>query len=281
MKVKSLSSISFDEVLNCFLAAFENYYVKMPTDKSYYKERWKAAKVDFKLSYGMFDKDKLIGFIIHAIDNRSGTSIAFNTGTGVIPEYRGKRIVKAIYDYALKDLVQNGIEKSMLEVITKNEKAIRAYKGVGFEICKKYRCYTGTIKTESDAEFELKEVKFKNVDWDNLPNQQFYSWDFQKETVKEGNYVFYQVMNNKIPESFFIINPKNKSLAQFDVLRTNNRGWNRLFSAIRQVSDNVRIINVDERLTEKINNILLVGLENTVNQYEMELKIGDENTKLI
>lgn len=280
MKVKSLSSISFDELLNCFLAAFENYYVKMPTDKNYYKERWRAAKVDFNLSYGMFDNGKLIGFIIHAIDNRSGTSIAFNTGTGVIPEYRGKRIVKSIYDYALDDLLKNGIEKSTLEVIRKNEKAIRAYQGVGFEICKKYRCYAGPIKIESDTEFELKEVDLKNVDWENLPNQQFYSWDFQKETVKEGNYVFYQVMNNKTPESFFIINPENKYLAQFDVLNEENKGWNRLFSAIRQVSDNVKIINVDERLTEKIDNIHLIGLENTVNQYEMELKIKDDDTKL-
>ena len=92
MTVRNLANISFDELLSCFLAAFENYYVQMPTDKSYYKERWRLAKVDYNYSYGMFDKNKLVGFIIHAIDKRNGTLIAFNTGTGVLPSYRGKRL---------------------------------------------------------------------------------------------------------------------------------------------------------------------------------------------
>ena len=132
MTVKNLSDISIDELLDSFLSAFENYFVKMPSDRNYYVERWKAAKVDFNFSYGMMDKGKIIGFIIHAIDKRAGILTAFNTGTGVIPAYRGKRIVKSIYEYALEDLWQNGIEKSTFEVITKNNVAIRSYESVGF-----------------------------------------------------------------------------------------------------------------------------------------------------
>jgi ribosomal protein S18 acetylase RimI-like enzyme len=278
MIVNKLSNISFDEILDCFLLAFENYSLKMPSDRNYYKERWKAAKVDFNFSYGMFDKGKLVGFIIHAIDKRVGILTAFNTGTGVIPDYKGKRIVKSIYEYALKDLWINGIEKSSLEVITKNHIAIRSYESVGFKICKKYKCYAGNIKIDSCNQFDLKEIAFKNIDWEKLPNQQFYSWDFQKETILEGNYTFYQVLNKKEPESFFIINPENQFLAQFDVLNTENNGWKRLFSAIKQVSSRIRIINLDDRLEDKLDYLNLIGLENTVNQYEMELEIKGGNT---
>ena len=202
MTVKNLSHITFDEVLDCFLLAFENYFVKMPSDRNYYKERWRAAKVDFNFSYGMFDKGRLVGFIIHAIDKRDGMLTAFNTGTGVIPEYRGNRIVKSIYTYALKDLGENGIEKSTLEVIKKNETAIRSYKSIGFKVCKNYKCFTGAVSIENCDPFELKEIALKNVDWKNLPNQEFYSWDFQKETILERNYTFYHVLNRKEPESF-------------------------------------------------------------------------------
>ena len=280
MKVKKISNISLDNLLDSFLLAFENYFVKMPSDRNYYKERWEAAKVDFNLSYGMFDKDKLVGFIIHAIDKRSGVYTAFNTGTGVIPGYRGKRIVKSIYEYALKDLWLNGIEKSTLEVITKNDIAIRSYESIGFKVCKKYKCYDGEIKIEKKDAFELKEIELKNIDWEKFPNQQFYSWDFQKETILERNYLAFQVLNNKEIESYFIISPENLYLAQFDLLNDENKGWNRLFSAIKKVSGTIKVINVDERLKDKLDILSLVELENTVDQYEMELKIKDSNTKL-
>ena len=277
MTINKLSETSFNELLDCFLKAFENYYVQMPKDKAYYKQRWKAAKVDFDLSYGMFVNDRLIGFIIHAIDKRFGIPTAFNTGTGVIPEYRGKRITKLIYDYALDDLSKHGIKKSILEVITKNEKAIRAYKSVGFEICKEYMCFAGRIANETEDQLALKKISIEKLKWDKLPNQQFYSWDFQKETIALGSYNIYQVINNSEPESYFIINPENKYLAQFDILNKNKSSWRRLFSAIQQVSSEVKIINVDKSLTDKIEFLRSSGLKNTLNQYEMELKIEVKN----
>ncbi|GAA4271803.1 GNAT family N-acetyltransferase [Aquimarina gracilis] len=273
MTVKKLSNVPFDELLSCFLLAFENYYVKMPTDKNYYEQRWKAAKVDFNLSYGMFDEEKLVGFIIHAVDYRNGILTAFNTGTGVIPKYRGKRIVKSIYDYALRDLKQNSIEKSTLEVITKNEIAIRAYKSIGFDISKEYKCFNGVIKIENPHQVELKEVDLKNIVWKNLPNQELYSWDNQKETILEGTYKFYHVINNEVSESFFIVNTNAHYLAQFGLLQNKNGGWDRLFSAIKEKSSKIKINNVDERLKEKIDYLTSIGLENPIDQYEMELSL--------
>jgi len=273
MEVKKLDTISIDSIIDCFLISFENYFVKMPTDRDYYVQRWKAAKVDFSLSYGMFDDNQLVGFIIHAVDKRNNVITAFNTGTGVIPAYRGRRIVKAIYEYALGDLQDNGIEKTGLEVITKNEKAIKAYQGVGFKICKQYNCFEGHIKTQETAEFELKKIHLNEVDWSHLPHQEYYSWDFQKETLTSGQHVFYNIFLNQKPESYFIINPKTHRLAQLDLLTDDKTAWARLFKGIQSISENVSIINVDTRLTDKIHHILEMGLEPTVDQYEMEMGI--------
>lgn len=277
MTVQNLSNISFDELLNCFLKAFENYYVKMPTEREYYKERWKATKVDFNFSYGMFDKGKLIGFIIHAIDKRDGILTAFNTGTGVLPEHRRKRIINSIYEQALRDFEQYGIEKITLEVITENKIAIRSYETIGFEIYKNFKCFSGPINLEKTAQFDLEKIDATKFKWENLPNQQFYSWDNQKESLLKGDYSYFQVLNNKEAESFFIIKPDSGYVAQLDLLNTKNNGWNRLFSAIKQISTTIKINNVDERLNEKVNQISAIGLANKVDQFEMELKIKGSN----
>jgi len=271
MTVKNLSKISLDEIIECFLVAFENYFVKMPSDRNYYEERWRAANVDFNFSYGMFDNEKLVGFIIHAIDKRAGILTAFNTGTGVIPEYRGKKIVKSIYTYALKDFKTRGIQKTTLEVITKNDIAIGSYKSIGFKVCKEYKCFAGDIKIDHADSIDLKELAVQNINWEKLPNQQFYSWDFQKETLLKGNYKFFQVLYNNQPESYFIINPENHYLAQFDILNTENEAWSRLFSAIKEISATIKVINVDNRLSDKLGILSLIGLEGLVDQYEMEL----------
>lgn len=272
MTVKHLGYTDFNVIIECFLYSFEGYFVKMPTDPNYYKQRWKSAKVRYDLSYGMFHEERLVGFIINALDKRYGDYIAFNTGTGVIPEYRGKKIVKSIYNYAIPDLIKNGVTKCSLEVIVENEKAIKAYKSIGFNISKHYKCYNGTINVKENN-FTLKEITFKDIDWNSLPNQDSYSWDFRKNCLINTNYKFYQVFNKLTLASYFIINPETGSLAQWDVIEDSNKNWNMLFSAINSITNNIKINNVDDRLIEKISTVESVGLQNSVNQFEMQLDL--------
>jgi len=68
MEIKSLAHSSFEAIVDSFLSAFEGYFVKMPEDKEYYRKRWAAAKVDFDLSFGMYDQEQLVGFIIQILE---------------------------------------------------------------------------------------------------------------------------------------------------------------------------------------------------------------------
>ena len=273
MIVRHLGHSDFNIIMECFLSAFENYYVKMPTDYNFYKQRWKAAKVNFNLSYGMFDGDQLVGFIIHAIDERHGEHIAYNTGTGVIPEYRGKKIVNSIYEYAIPDLKRNGITKSVLEVIIENEKAVKAYEGVGFKICKTFKCFAGELLA-GENQVKFKETPFHEVSWEQIPNQDNYSWDFHYRCLKNGNSSYYYVYNENKVDSFFAINIENGTINQLEVLTNQKGNWKRLLQAVQSVSKQVRIINVDDRLGDKIAVLEQAGLKNTVNQYEMELRLS-------
>ncbi|WP_400075118.1 GNAT family N-acetyltransferase [Winogradskyella sp. R77965] len=271
MVVKHLGDTDFEMIMECFLLSFENYFVKMPTDHNFYRERWKAAGVRFDLSYGMFDDNALVGFIINAIDKRQGHLTAYNSGTGVIPKYRGKRIVKAIYEYAIPDLIKNGITKCQLEVITENEKAIKSYEGIGFETCKHYKCFKGMLTTENNTDFILNKVSYDEMNWEALPNQGLYSWDNQKESLVKANFQYYQVLVEDKEQYYFIMNSKSGYIAQFEVLDNSPSSFGNLFSAIESINKDVRINNIDDRLTNKINAVKSAGLKNTVDQFEMEL----------
>jgi ribosomal protein S18 acetylase RimI-like enzyme len=271
MIVRHLGDTDFEVIMECFLSAFENYFVQMPTDYGYYRDGWKAAGVRYDLSYGMFDNDKLVGFIINAIDNRQGHLTAYNSGTGVIPEYRGKRIVKTIYEYAIPDLIKNGITKCQLEVITENEKAIKSYEGIGFAICKNYKCFKGRLSTEDENDFSLKKVLYKDMNWKDLPNQDMYSWDNQKGSLEKKDFQYYQVLIGSKIQSYFIMNSENGYIAQFEVAEDVPSQWETLFSAIKSVNQDIRINNIDDRLTHKLEALEASGIENTVDQFEMEL----------
>ncbi len=273
MEVKSLENIDFDIIIECFLGAFENYYVEMPTDIDFYRERWNYARVDFKLSFGMFDNQNLVGFIINGIDQRNGVSIAFNTGTGVLPEYRRRKIVKQIYGFAIPKLKSNGIEKCLLEVISENHIAIKSYQEVGFIKTRMLKCFSGQIDTR-EMNVKVVEKKISSIDFDNLPNQDFYTWDNNKSIIKENkNYRFFQIEDRGKMSSYFIINDKNGYLAQFDLVEDGKQNWNKLISGIQGVTKRVKINNVDVKFQKKISVLKSSGLINTIDQYEMEMAI--------
>lgn len=273
MEVRNLKDVEFSKIIESLLSAFENYYVPMPQNEEYYEKRWKAAKVDYAMSYGAFDDDKLVGFIIHGIDKRNGKLTAFNTGTGVIPEYRGKRLVKTIYDFALSDLHQKGVEKTSLEVIQENERAVKAYKSVGFKVCKNYLCFSGDLNIDKPKECELVAANLSEVDWSSLPFQEYYSWDFQKESILEAGYDFYYVNAQGKSVAYFILNPANNYIIQFDVLNDESQSWDYLANGISQLAPTIKIINIDDRHTDKLKFVEQLGLKNIINQYELERDI--------
>ena len=273
MLVKPLSTVDIDVLIDCFLEAFTNYYVPMPTDKNYYKQRWQAAKVDYKLSFGMFDNDKLVGFIIHAIAPRGARLVAYNSGTGVIPTYRGQGIVNRIYKHALPILKEQGITHSVLEVISENNRAIKAYKNVGFHVCKNFPCFKGSLSVTNQGAPLLKKVSYENLNWRALPNQHLYSWDNHFTTLKDSNYSYYTLSINDDLKAYVVMNTDTGYIAQIEVLKDEETLWDLLLASISKLANEVRIVNVDDRLTTKINALKRAGLHNYVNQFEMELEL--------
>ncbi len=272
MHVKNLTDSSFEDIVTCFLKAFANYYVEFPSDKEYFRQRWELSGIRYDLSYGMFHNSRLVGFILHGVEKRDGHFTAFNLATGVIPEYRGRKVTQAIYHFALLDLKRNGVTKSRLEVIKANEYAIRAYNSIGFQITRHYKCFSGTIRLQKPMRFELIETAIADFDFGLIPDQRDYSWENRRESIQGGDFICYQVLNGSTVEAVFIIN-KLGYIPQFEVFVEDDEAWSRLFAAISSISEKIKINNVDERFKSKIKQLQNFGLNNTIDQYEMELLI--------
>lgn len=271
MQITTLEHIDVSVIINCFLEAFANYFIPLPSEHVYYETRWAAAVVRYDLSYGVFEKGQLIAFIIHAIDERAGETIAYNTGTGVLPNYRGKGLVKQLYHYALQDLKAKGIRKTKLEVIQKNSIAISCYQKLGFQIVKELWCYKGVLQTNASADIQVEECSITTVNWDKLPKQDEYAWDFQKETLCNGGYRFYYILHKGKRQSYFVLHENNGMLAQFDLLEYSDENWGHLFDGIAELETKIRINNLSITRRDKKQALEKRSFENTINQYEMLL----------
>ena len=266
IEIKNLYGIPLVEIIDCLLIAFDGYYVKMPESSEYWEQRFKGSRVDWNFSYGVFDQHKLVGFLINGIDD----GIAFNTGTGVVPHYRGKRLVDNMYAYAIPILKNNNIHRCALEVITKNERAIKLYERLGFIKVNEMKCYFGTIDCDETIDVENKICPFLQLDG-TLDNN--YSWDNNSRALKiqKDQFLKYNVYEKSKEIGTFIINPHNGNLAQYEIIGVENYySWSLLFQGIRKVCKKIKLNNVPITRSYLCDYLSKSGLSNSIDQYEME-----------
>jgi len=142
LEYRFLSEDMMPEIFRTFMEAFSDYALDMSymTEKSMYN-RFVKNGTDFESSVGVFNGAKMSGFTMIGIDNWKNSLAAFDVGTGIIKEYRGKGIARKMFDHAVPLLKEKGVNKFYLEVLQENEPAIKAYEKTGFRIAKEFDCY--------------------------------------------------------------------------------------------------------------------------------------------
>ena len=273
IQIASLGKTNISQIVECLTASFKNYFVKMPSEVDFWRKRFNAARVDYDLSIGCFDDGKLIAFIIHGIDIHNGEKTAFNTGTGVMEDYRGQKLVDKMYDFVFPNLRKNGITKCMLEVIDENERAIRVYERIGFKKDRFLRCYKGEAKKVM-VDTNVEEIDISDIKSRINHYQKFYSWDNALNAILTGGKMFSTYMIKNLDSEdlgYMVINNTNDALIQLEAF--DDKHWMDVLGSVHKVIPNIRINNVDDdrKLAIKIFNNS--KLENHINQYEMLLKL--------
>ena len=148
IEIKSLADVSFDEICEAFTDAFADY------DTIFDKEQLKAmflrrgARRD--MSFAAFDQGRIVSFIINGIGRWEDRMTAYDTGTGTLPEYRGRGLTDRIFQYAVGQLAQGGVTQYLLEVLKHNIPAVKIYSRLGFEITREFECFRGNCAEISD-----------------------------------------------------------------------------------------------------------------------------------
>lgn len=117
-----------------FLEAFADYAMGSAADlpEARLLLRMKKNAVDYALSVGAYEGDRLVGFTLVGIDRWGGALTAYDAGTGIVPAFRGQGLARRMLDHAIPPLRERGVERFLLEVLASNEPAIKAYTKAGF-----------------------------------------------------------------------------------------------------------------------------------------------------
>jgi len=257
MDFRVLSENDFDSVHTAFLKAFSDYAIKidMPREKLY--EMLKRRGVVYSLSAGCFEGRELVGFILNGVDIINGEMTAYDTGTGVIPEFRGKKITGSIFDFLIPKMKKNGIKKYVLEVLKENEKAFNIYIQKGFQISRDFNCYRvakedySSAKKLKDTDLRVEKLSYINWRefrsfWDVQP-----SWQNSESSVNrsEDKKAFLGVYKKQELMAYAVLYPSTGDLAQLAVKKNfrGNGAGTLLLKACLAVSDKpLSILNVED-----------------------------------
>lgn len=267
---QSLENIEFEVLVKALHISFADYFVPMTAPASFWEKYWKINRVRYDLSFGIFDNDVLVAFMVNGIDYRNGKLVAFNVGTGVLPSHRGQRFVQQLYDFAFPILKNNGVENFGLEVVTKNIQAIKAYQRVGFKIDKLYQCFSKSdLVVRLYVEYSAKEVNEPNWEIYEPFTKEDYSWGVAKQGIAldAKSFSYFELFHDNELIAYYIIKPTNGSVVRFEA--SNYHGYQAMYHHWQTHFEKISITNVQH--PEKIQFLNNYEFHNYINQFEMVL----------
>lgn len=269
----TLGNTPIPQLTQAFNAAFTGYYVPINFTEEGMLERIKRARVNLDLSVGVMVRKELVAFMLTGLGEQGGFPTAYNAGTGVLNAFRGQRWVSKMYDFAIPLWQQAGCQRASLEVIVENERAIKAYERVGFQIGRRLKAFKkNTNKATPPTPYSLRKVALPN--WERYHQWCAFTsaWDYTREGI-EGlgeDYTFYEWgVDQEAPTAYAIVHKVGR-IAQAGIHPTAALSWEELLESLEHIYAQLSWINVDAQTTELLKAMDNLGWEHIVDQYEME-----------
>lgn len=278
---RMLSPSDHKQMYRSFIEAFSEDAVQVLLSKDDFQRRFfDKLNMTFEVSPAALSGDKLVGFIFQTIHMYEGELAAYNGGTGVIPGYRGLGMVSQLYDLAMPELRNRGVKKCVLEVITTNEVAIRAYGKYGFLIKKRFHCFTQTIRMKPTENHDIILEKTTSLDLSTLQR-------LGEDYAGMGDQLV-QIIDNPNNESVVVAKIENDIVGYITfqsylgrvsqlTVKPDLRGQRIATSLLhyaQEASDHpLTVINVAESALDVVNFLTKSGFKNHLDQFEMQMRI--------
>lgn len=131
---KLMSSISFQEAHELFNRGFEGYLLPMNLSFETFISKFGNEGLSPSLSVVAYDGIEPVGFVLQGIREVDGQKVSWNGGTGIVPEYRGKKLGFSLMQEAEKVLIDNNVSVATLEALSENRPAISLYEKCGYNV---------------------------------------------------------------------------------------------------------------------------------------------------
>ena len=279
----TLENVSIEKLHTTFTEAFSDYEVKIDIPILKLQQRLQRTGYLTEASIGASDNDVLVGFLLNSIREWDGKLTAYDTGTGVIKEYRNKGITSTMFVNVLKNLKEMEVKQYLLEVIQSNTSAVHLYKKQGFEVSREFECFNLDKKLFTCAPtHQVQHInEITEIDWIKLMS----FWDFKpswQNSVDSINAVSDEFIcsivsiNDEIV-GYGIIDKNTGDIPQIAVDK-NYRGKGIGSSILADLLKNtescsLNVVNVDSQCDSMKDFLLNLGFKLMIKQYEMILAL--------
>ena len=274
-----LSASDLTRLYDCFLEAFSDYEVDMQMSREQFERRITRDGVKLEISAGAFDDEKMIGFYMNGRGLWQGKQTAYDAGTGVIPEYRGRGVAKELFAFVVEKLKEVSVSQYLLEVLTSNIGAVSLYRKLGFVETRELAVFRSNEPVTALS--ELPGVSIRPVErpdwrlfesfWDGYP-----SWQNSNAAVERAaneRTIVGAYVEGKCVGYGVAFRPSG-NLMQLAVAREFRRKGigSRILSALSP-DEPLKVNNIDEKLTGTLAFFEANKFKIVLKQYEMMMSL--------
>lgn len=282
--IHPLTDISIAEIHHCFEQAFIDYAEPFDLSVSQLKYMIERRGYSPELSFGAFSDGILAGFTLNGCGTWNGEKTVYDTGTGMVKEFRKKGLATRLFNESLPVLREAGVKQYLLEVIRTNQGAYDLYLKAGFMVTRQFEYYV----------MPFNQLRFNNFRMDNLsiteitdPDQEILtsfqdfmpSWQnsFAAISRKYGSFKIYGAVYDNRLVGYGIIEAHTGDIPQLAVAKEFRRRkvatilFNQMLREVNPPA--VRFINIQQDYDPFNRWALSLGLKAGYGQYEMMMKL--------
>lgn len=267
-----LSNADFDSLHECFLTAFADYEVDMRLSHEQFRQRLTRDGIRLEISSGAFDGERMIGFCMNAVGEWQGKSTAYDGGSAMIPEYRGRGIATEMFAFLEPKLKEAGVFQYLLEVLTSNVGATRLYRKLGFVETRRLAVFRRSEPQKGTREIDVRPVeqpdwKLFQSFWDGYP-----SWQNSIDAVDRAasERIIVGTYADEACVGYGVVFVPQMNVMQLAVSSKHRRqGIGSALLAALETSGPLKIINIDEDLKGTLAFYEHNGYKQVLGQYEM------------
>lgn len=161
IQCKLATQVSDQVLYDVWMEGYSDYLMKFTIKKPDFIKRFIENESVREYSYVAYEDDKPVGLMLGNIKVYDGIKTMRCGGFAVIPTYRSKGVGKILLDYHHQLAKKNDCKQLYLEVLKKNEKAIKFYKANGYLPVYDYKYFKkDNVELLSDLSLDIEEVDF-------------------------------------------------------------------------------------------------------------------------